>query len=176
MSPAGGSGSSERMQERLNARVQGSSPSLLSSSRVLLSQELTPNSSRPPGPTSISFLLHSTATIPPHTFDNYDLRHHTAFEISSSGDGLIKVYHPPRSSDPNSPSFNIPSGIESRLPSDIIERLVNSYFQNVAPLFPVVSRVEFLKEGKDSPLLLYAICGVAATRRDVPREVFNSLR
>ncbi|KAL7412840.1 fungal-specific transcription factor domain-containing protein [Mrakia frigida] len=150
LSPAGGSGSSERMQERLNARVQG--------------------------PTSISFLLHSTATIPPHTFDNYDLRHHTAFEISSTGDGLIKVYHPPRSSDPNSPSFNIPSGIESRLAPDIIERLVNSYFQNVAPLFPVVSRGEFLKEGKESPLLLYAICGVAATRRDVPREVFNSLR
>ena len=128
------------------------------------------------GPTSISFLLHSTATIPPHTFDNYDLRHHTAFDISSTGDGLIKVYHPARSSDPNSPSFALPSGVENRLPQDVIEQLVNSYFQNIAPLFPVVSRVEFLKEGKENPLLVYAVCGVAATRRDVPREVFNSLR
>lgn len=149
-SPSGSHGGSAGMQERPQVRVQG--------------------------PTSIAFLLHSTAAIPSNTFDNYDLRHHMTWEVSASGDGLIKVYHPKSTTDQNSPRISLPPGVESRLGGDVIEKLVNGFFSDVAPYFPVVTRAEFLGTVNPSPLLLYAMCGVAATRRTIPREVFNSLR
>lgn len=46
----------------------------------------------------------------------------------------------------------------------------------MAPLFPIVAKSDFIKGRKPPPLLLYALAGVAATRRGVSRDVFNAIR
>jgi hypothetical protein len=43
-------------------------------------------------------------------------------------------------------------------------------------LFPIISRAEFTAMPNPSPLLLYSICGLGATRRQFPRNVFASVR
>ncbi|KAF8590103.1 hypothetical protein K439DRAFT_1644924 [Ramaria rubella] len=102
------------------------------------------------GPTSAAFLLHSTATVPSRAYEGYDLRYHHTWEVSKSGDSFIQ--------------------------RDVVERLVNSYFNNLAPVFAVVTRDEFLSSPSPPPVLLYAICCVAAARRDVPAPIFDTLR
>jgi hypothetical protein len=62
------------------------------------------------------------------------------------------------------------------LSAHIMSELVNSYFEHIAPLFPVVSKAEFISKTTVSPLLLYAICGLGATRRQFPREIFAGVR
>lgn len=57
-----------------------------------------------------------------------------------------------------------------------ISLLVNAYFDHLAHLFPVISRSEFAAKQTPPPLLLYSICGLGATRREFPREVFNGVR
>lgn len=97
---------------------------------------------------------------------------------TDDGDGLIRVFNPPPTSEAkeaaNSPSQGL-SG-QSVLSSKLISSLINSYFQHVAPLFPIVAKSDFIKGRKPPPLLLYALAGVAATRRGVSRDVFNAIR
>jgi hypothetical protein len=92
---------------------------------------------------------------------------------------------------------------------EVLENLVNYYFKNIAPMFPVITESEFVHgignepdcsanpqcNGGDpsspnranggaspvsthepSPVLLYAICTIAATARHVPFRVFDALR
>ena len=70
----------------------------------------------------------------------------------------------------------LPKPIDLRIERDVVERLVNSYFVDVAPLLPVVTREEFIENNPPPPILLYSICLVASTRRDVPQKVFESIR
>lgn len=56
------------------------------------------------------------------------------------------------------------------------EKLVNSYFEKIATLFPVVTKSEFLHLSPPPPLLLYSICAVAALSREVPREVLGAVK
>ena len=121
------------------------------------------------GPTSIPFLIHSSAAIPPSTFSQYDLKHHTTWEISAGGDGVVKVLAPPCPP----PSDGGPG---QEVGAEMLERLVNHFFEDISPTFPVVTRHEFLSLENPSPLLLYSICAVASTRRSIPRGVFSSLR
>ena len=58
----------------------------------------------------------------------------------------------------------------------MIEKLINSYFTDIAPLVPIVTQAEFLANPSPPPILLYSICLVAACKRDVPQAVFDSLR
>ncbi|CAD6927973.1 unnamed protein product [Tilletia controversa] len=72
----------------------------------------------------------------------------------------------------NSPSVGASSGIARvRLAADVAEKLANVYFSRIANMFPVVTKAEFLHLSPPPPLLLYAVCGIAALSRDVPREV-----
>jgi len=121
------------------------------------------------GPTSIPFLIHSSASIPPSTFSQYDLKHHTTWEISAGGDGIVKVLAPP------CPPLG-DGGPGEEVGAEMLERLVNHFFEDISPIFPVVTRHEFLSLENPSPLLLYSICAVASTRRSIPRGVFSSLR
>lgn len=121
------------------------------------------------GPTSIPFLIHSSATIPPSTFSQYDIRHHQTWSISAGGDGVVKVLAPPCPP----PSDGAPG---EEVGAEMLERLVNHFFEDISPIFPVVTRHEFLSLENPSPLLLYSICAVASTRRSIPRGVFSSLR
>lgn len=137
------------------------------------------------GPTSLSFLLHTT--LPASTSEAYDLRNHNKWEISEDGNGLIRVNAPPTGNgngsgggyadaDPDDPSRQHGRLNKPVLSAVLIEKLVNAYFDHLAPLFPVVSRADFAAKSNPSPLLLYSICGLAATMRQFPREVFSSVR
>ncbi|KAL9933440.1 hypothetical protein V8E36_007616 [Tilletia maclaganii] len=70
------------------------------------------------------------------------------------------------------PSPSVGAGMARvRLAADVAEKLANVYFSRIANMFPVVTKAEFLHLSPPPPLLLYAVCGIAALSRDVPREV-----
>lgn len=94
--------------------------------------------------------------------------------MTKTGDGLIQVHEP---STADSPSV-LPKPIDSNVERDVIEKLINSYFTDVAPLVPIITQGEFLALSTPSPppILLYSICVVAASRRDVPQAIFDALR
>lgn len=126
----------------------------------------------PTGPTSMTHLLHSTATVPQRAYHLYDQRYHHVWEVSKTGDGLIQVLEP---SDDDAPAVK---QIDLRVERDVIEKLINSYFTEIAPLVPIITQAEFLALSDPSPppILLYSICLVASCKRDVPQAVFESLR
>jgi hypothetical protein len=118
---------------------------------------------------------------------------------SSTGSGIIRVSNPPASTsfaeqsssgnsnhDENGDDHrldNSPRGATKRsssgknpLTSKMISNLVNDYFEHISPLFPIVSKAEFVNSESPSPLLLYVMCGVAATQRGKPRDVFIAIR
>ena len=116
-------------------------------------------------------MLHSQATINPRVYESYDQRYHHSFEVSKSGDGLILVQKP-ASDDQQS----MPKPSDLHIERDIIEKLVNAYFADVAPLLPVVTQAEFLAYSNPPSILIYSMCLIAAARRDVPQKVFDSIR
>lgn len=122
----------------------------------------------------MTHLLHSTATVPPRAYHSYDQRYNHTWEVSKTGDGLIQVHE---LSTADSPSV-LPKPIDSNVERDVIEKLINSYFTDIAPLVPIITQAEFLELSTPSPppILLYSICVVAASRRDVPQTVFDALR
>ncbi|KAG8961393.1 hypothetical protein FRC00_012413 [Tulasnella sp. 408] len=126
------------------------------------------------GPTSLSFIMHSTPSIPVKAFENYDARYQETWEVGKTGDGFIQVTdHSP----PQHPVSLAKNPLEyHRLDREVLASLINAYFQEVAPQFPIVSEAEFLSTPSPPPVLLYAICSVAAARRGVPNEVFDTLR
>lgn len=134
-------------------------------------------SSRPPdsrvyGPTSEAHLIHSSATIPSRLYENYDARHHHTWEVSQNGEGLIQVLEP--TAGDTAPPLQKP--IDMRIERDVVEKLVNAYFSEIAPILPVITQAEFLSTPSPPPILLYSICLVAAARREVPQNVFDAIR
>jgi hypothetical protein len=126
----------------------------------------------PVGPTSTAHLLHSQATISSRIYENYDLRYHHTWEVSKSGDGLIQVQKPAAEEQQASP----PKPLDLHLERDVIEKLLNSYFTDVAPILPVITQAEFLANPSPPPILLYSMCLVSAARREVPQGIFDSIR
>ena len=109
------------------------------------------------------------------------MRHHHSWEITEDGNGLIRVNAPPSASgyadaDPDDPTKAHGRLNKPVLSAQTISLLVNAYFDHLAHLFPIISRSDFAAKQNPSPLLLYAICGVGATRREFPREVFAGVR
>ncbi|KAI0306625.1 fungal-specific transcription factor domain-containing protein [Multifurca ochricompacta] len=137
-----------------------------------LTEPSRPADARVYGPTSEAHLLHSSATIPSRLYENYDARHHHTWEVSQSGDGLIQVIEPSVGDAP--PALQKP--IDMRIDRDVIEKLVNAYFTDIAPTLPVITQAEFLSNTSPPPILLYSICLVAAARREVPQSVFDAIR
>ena len=105
-------------------------------------------------------------------YESYDQRYHHSFEVSKSGDGLILVQKP--ANDDQNPILPKPSDLH--LDRDIIEKLVNAYFTEVAPLLPVVTEPEFLAYSNPPSILIYSMCLIAAAQRNVPQKVFDSIR
>ena len=66
--------------------------------------------------------------------------------------------------------------VDMRIERDMVQKLVNAYFTEIAPILPVITQAEFLSSSSPSPILLYSICLVAAARRDVPQGVFDAIR
>lgn len=121
------------------------------------------------GVTSPTHLLHSQATISSRVYQGYDARYNHSFEVSKNGDGLISVQKPSNEEQQARP-------VEFRVERTLIEQLVNAYFTEVAPLLPVITQAEFLAHSSPPPILLYSMCLVAAARREVPQQVFDSIR
>ncbi|KAG8963102.1 hypothetical protein FRC03_003378 [Tulasnella sp. 419] len=137
------------------------------------------------GPTSISYMVHSTPSIPLRTFESHDQRYHQTWDVSKTGDGFIQVLDPtpdaslsPTGSSAAQLSSQFPThkSIEHRLDRETLASLINAYFKEIAPQFPILTEAEFLSTSSPPPILLYAICVAAAARRGVPQEVFESLR
>jgi hypothetical protein len=63
-----------------------------------------------------------------------------------------------------------------RIERDMVEKLINAYFSEIAPILPVITQAEFLSNPSPPPILFYSICLVAAARRDVPQNVFDTIR
>ncbi|KAL0574331.1 hypothetical protein V5O48_007613, partial [Marasmius crinis-equi] len=99
----------------------------------------------------------------------YDARYNHSFQVTKSGDGLIQVQ---RSEQP----VTTPKPIDIRVEHDMLQQLVNAYFTEVAPLLPVITKSEFLAHATPPPILLYSMCLVTAARREVPQQVFDSIR
>ncbi|KIJ26445.1 hypothetical protein M422DRAFT_71920, partial [Sphaerobolus stellatus SS14] len=124
------------------------------------------------GPTNVAYLLHSTATVPTRAYESYDLRYHLTVENNKSGDNFIQVHEPP----PSESAPPVARNADMRVERDMIERLVNQYFKDLAPIYTVITREEFLASSPPAPLLLYSICSVAAASRDISQTVFENLR
>ena len=116
--------------------------------------------------------MHSTATVPSRAYESYDLRYHHSWEVSKTGDGFIQILEPDSEDDRQALSKPVDLHVER----SVIEKLVNSYFDDVAPILPIVTKAEFTADPSPPPILLYSICLVAAAMRDVPQTVFDSLR
>jgi len=125
-----------------------------------------------PGPTSEAHLIHSSATIPSRLYENYDARHHHKWEVSQSGDGLIQVVEPSTVDVP----LALQKPVDMRIERDMVEKLVNAYFSEIAHILPVITQAEFISNPSPPPILLYSICLVAAARREVPQSVFDAIR
>ncbi|KAK7020498.1 fungal-specific transcription factor domain-containing protein [Favolaschia claudopus] len=124
------------------------------------------------GPTSAAHLLHSQASISSRIYEGYDSRYHHSFEVTQSGDGLIRVAKP--STAEGTPS--VPKPVDLHIEPQIVEQLLNAYFAEVAPILPIMTQAEFLATPAPPPILLYSMCLVAAARREVPQTVFDSIR
>ncbi|KAL4254047.1 hypothetical protein ABKN59_002483 [Abortiporus biennis] len=111
------------------------------------------------------------AMISSRTYETYDMRYHHYWDVSTR-DGVIQVNEPQQSEV----KLSHPKPVDMRIERDVVQSLVNAYFEDVAPLLPVVTKEEFLATNQPPPILLYSICLVAATRRDVPQAVFDSIR
>ncbi|KAI3600004.1 acetamidase regulatory protein [Moniliophthora roreri] len=102
----------------------------------------------------------------------YDARYNHSFQVSKSGDGLIQVQKPNKEEQPAS----MVKPINLNVDQDVLQQLVNAYFSDVAPLLPVITKTEFLAHSTPPPILFYSMCLVAAARREVPQQVFDSIR
>ena len=117
-------------------------------------------------------MLHSQALVSSRTYEAYDLRYHHSWDVSSDGTGIVRVHEP----EQGELQLALPKPIDLRIERDVVEKLVNSYFTDIAPMLPVVTREEFIASSPPPPILLYSMCLVAATRRSVPQQVFESIR
>lgn len=124
------------------------------------------------GPTNPVHLLHSQATISSRIYESYDQRYHHTWEVTKNGDGLISVQNLPGDEQ----LIPHPKAIDLHVEPEVIQELVNAYFQEIAPMLPIVTQAEFLSNPSPPSVLLYSMCLVAAARRQVPQNVFDSIR
>ncbi|KAL4077326.1 fungal-specific transcription factor domain-containing protein [Scleroderma yunnanense] len=140
--------------------------------RTTTSPQAEPTDRRVFGPTNPVHLLHSQATISSRIYESYDQRYHHTWEVSKNGDGLISVQDVPGEEK----QVPHPKPIDLHVEPEIIQDLVNAYFKEIAPTLPIVTQAEFLANPSPPSVLLYSICLVAAARRQIPHNVFDSIR
>lgn len=122
------------------------------------------------GLTSPTHLLHSQANIPSRVYESYDARYMHSFQVSKTGDGLIQVQKPVGNEVYPKPLQDL------HVDHDVIEKLINDYFSDIASVLPIITKAEFLSNPNPPPILVYSICLVAAARRNVSQQVFDAIR
>lgn len=133
-----------------------------------------PMSIRREGPSSIHYILHSMPTIPLAAVSSFDEKHNLAIspDPTSQGDGTILAAFDSAAADAG-PPLPIPDALRSDSWHEVISRLVETFFSKIAPLLPIVERDEGDEAGD---LLRLAMAGVAASRRNCPKEIFETIR
>ncbi|TIB04406.1 hypothetical protein E3P94_00313 [Wallemia ichthyophaga] len=139
------------------------------------------------GPTSISYLVHSQAQLPTSVERNLkavDDRYHQKSSVTANGDGWIHQMQNRPGSSQDAPlakpaaikreSSQIQPPAELELDEETTQMLLNIYFTDIAPIFPVLTSEEFYNH--PHPLLLRACCVIAATGRQIPLETLNACR
>ncbi len=106
----------------------------------MIPQRRSPSHTPPPdtrvlGPTSIAYIVHSTAFIPGAAIEAHDIKHNQTFEVGASGDGIIRFHRARRiagadadkSATPTAADLDeeevtrIPESIKGRLAGDVAE-------------------------------------------------------
>jgi hypothetical protein len=122
----------------------------------------------------MSYILHSTPTLPVASLAEYDRQHgYTMYPSpSDTRDGfmLVTVDAEPFTHDPAMPVLQ---GLRTDSWNEVVTRLAETFLATTSPRIPVVVRDEV---SEASPLLLHAMAAVAAARRNCPKEIFEALR
>ncbi|KAN0111618.1 hypothetical protein V8E52_008356 [Russula decolorans] len=145
----------------------------LSDSSELPNSSTPGESSRPPDSrvygmrTRLQRIFFIRVPLPSRLYENHDARHHHTWEVLQSGDGLIQALEP--TAGDTVPPWQKP--IDMRIERDVVEKLVDAYFLEIAPILPVITQAEFLPTPSPPPTLFYSICLVAAAQREVPQNV-----
>ncbi|EJU05565.1 hypothetical protein DACRYDRAFT_20007 [Dacryopinax primogenitus] len=130
------------------------------------------------GPTSLHYLVHATNNVPRQAFDRYDTRWNVSLKIGPKGDGFIHVNDPePNPSDEE--GVKRESEAIRELDRGTMEELINRFFLEVYPYFPILTKEEFIDQVETIPderFVLYAVALASASRRGVSEDQFESLR
>ncbi|ODN73332.1 hypothetical protein, variant [Cryptococcus amylolentus CBS 6039] len=134
-----------------------------------------PPSVRREGPTAMSYILHSTPTLPISYLREYDQNHSINMHMPfpDSGDGYIQVTSPPLPPSSTDPPPHVMEAFHSPSWNEVVNRLVETYLSHVSPLLPIVVR-EDIETAEQH--LIHAVATVAATRRNCPKEIFDCLK
>ncbi|WVF66525.1 hypothetical protein IAT40_001265 [Kwoniella sp. CBS 6097] len=165
----------EMYDRRVDSEVRHISPPRISRPRRSLGlAPARPLSSRREGPTAMSYILHSTPTLPIAYLTEYDQDHNMSMRISppNSGDGHMIItteVHPLPSPDP---PVHVIEALHSPSWPELVSRLVETYLAHVSPLIPIVTRSDV---GEAHGTLCHAMAAVAAARRNCPKEIFDCL-
>ncbi|WRT63193.1 uncharacterized protein IL334_000096 [Kwoniella shivajii] len=138
---------------------------------------LTPlrtTSTRREGCTSLSYILHSTPTLPISYLSEYDDLHHLSMQVTpaDSGNGYILVTAPSRPMLPSEPPAHVIEALNTPSWTEVVNRLVETYLVHISPLIPVVTRQDMPEV---TQTLCHAMAAVAAARRNCPKEIFDCL-
>lgn len=135
------------------------------------------------GATALSYILHSTPTLPVASLSEFDRANGLSmcFSLSDSsmdGDGFMLITTECTTFETiDDQAVEPPPYVFEALHSpswkEVINRLAMTFIDHISPFIPVVIRTEM---GEVGQLVLYAMAGVAAARRDCPKEIFDCLR
>lgn len=150
---------------------------------VGLTQGRASSSVRREGATALSYILHSTPTLPVASLSEFDRANGLSMCFSSSdtsmdGDGFMLITTECTTFETiDDQAVEPPPYVFEALHSpswkEVINRLAMTFIDHISPFIPVVIRTEM---GEVGQLVLYAMAGVAAARRDCPKEIFDCLR
>nr|XP_019048188.1 hypothetical protein I302_01953 [Kwoniella bestiolae CBS 10118]OCF27118.1 hypothetical protein I302_01953 [Kwoniella bestiolae CBS 10118] len=162
--------------DRAESEIRHSTPVVVPRARSVLG--LTPlrtTSTRREGPTAISYILHSTPTLPISYLSEYDELNNLSMVVHppESGNGYMRIIipnrPPPDSSDPPS---HVLEALRSPSWTEVVNRLVETFLVHVSPLMPIVTREDMPEV---TQTLCHAMAAVAAARRNCPKEIFDCL-
>ncbi|WVQ84270.1 hypothetical protein IAT38_006422 [Cryptococcus sp. DSM 104549] len=169
---------SGEIRRRSFSRI-GATPSAVEIFREARSMRLTTpartTSVRREGPTAMSYILHSTPTLPISYLSDYDTHHCLSMYSTppDSGDGFILVATEPLAPPSSDPPPHVVEALHSPSWNEVVNRLVETYLVHVSPLIPIVLREEM---SEASLLMTHAMAAVAAARKNCPKEIFDCLQ
>ncbi|ORY27489.1 hypothetical protein BCR39DRAFT_538261 [Naematelia encephala] len=141
--------------------------------RVTSTPAIKKLSIRREGPTSLSYILHSAPTVPLSSLAPFASSHGYTIRSQSQGEGFIECSTDARMIAIQDPDEPILTALRSSSWGEVVSRLVERFLVDIAPLLPIVTREQVPSAG---PTLLHAMAAVASSRRNCPREIFDTLR